>query len=134
MLGLETSVAVTLQSLGAGSDGGTEGNGNGHAPPTTGPDAVAAMSVGDILALLSWRPARIAGLAVEQGGDQGGPVAVGMPGNLCVIDPTERWEVDPDRLASRSRNTPWAGRTLIGRVRHTVYRGEPVVVDTEAQR
>ena len=42
----------------------------------------------DVVALLSWRPARIAGLAVDQGGDQGGPVAVGMPANLCVIDPS----------------------------------------------
>jgi dihydroorotase len=109
MLGLETAVAVTLQAL-------------------------QAMALGDVLALMSWRPARIAGLSVEQGGDQGGPVAVGRAGNLCVIDPAERWEVDPDRLASRSRNTPWAGRTLTGRVRHTVFRGEPVVVDTEAQR
>jgi dihydroorotase len=123
MLGLETAVAVTLGALG-----------NGHAPPTTGTGAAPAMSVGDVLALMSWRPARIAGLSVGQGGDQGGPVAVGLPGNLCVIDPTERWEVDPERLSSRSRNTPWAGRTLTGRVRHTLYRGEPVVVDTEAQR
>jgi dihydroorotase len=115
MLGLETALAVSLEALGS----------NGTSP---------AMSVGDVLALMSWRPARIAGLAVAQGGDQGGPVAVGMPGNLCVIDPGERWEVDPGRLASRSRNTPWAGRTLTGKVRHTVYRGEPVVVDTEAQR
>ncbi|HXQ43650.1 MAG TPA: dihydroorotase [Acidimicrobiales bacterium] len=110
MLGLETAVAVTLEALGAG------------------------MSIRDVVGLMSWRPARIAGLSVDQGGDQGGPVAVGAPGNLCVIDTTERWEVDPDRLSSRSRNTPWGGRTLTGRVRHTVYRGEPVVVDTEAQR
>ena len=109
MLGLETALAVTLESL-------------------------ATMSVADVLALLSWRPARIAGLSVAQGGDQGGPVAVGLPGNLCVIDTAERWEVDPRRLSSLSRNTPWAGRTLTGRVRHTVYRGEPVVVDTEARR
>ena len=47
---------------------------------------------------------------------------------------TASWVVDPARLASRSRNTPYAGRTLTGRVRHTVLRGEPVVVDAEAQR
>jgi dihydroorotase len=115
MLGLETALSVTLTALSR----------NGEAP---------AMSIGDVLGLMSWRPARIAGLSVDQGGDQGGPVAVGMPGNLCVIDPTERWEVDPVKSASRSRNTPWAGRTLTGKVRHTVYRGEPVVVDMDAQR
>jgi dihydroorotase len=53
---------------------------------------------------------------------------------LTVIDPEATWVVDPFRLASRSRNTPYAGRTLNGRVRHTVLWGEPVVVDGEAQR
>ncbi|HEY7948491.1 MAG TPA: dihydroorotase [Acidimicrobiales bacterium] len=128
MLGLETAVAVTLDALSAG---------NGRADT--------AMSFGAVMALMSWGPARIAGLAVDdgrdrggdhgdQGGDQGGPIAVDMPANICVIDPAERWEVDPERLASRSRNTPWAGRMLTGKVRHTIYRGEPVVVDAEAQR
>jgi dihydroorotase len=110
MLGLETAVPVTLMALGD------------------------TMAVVDILGLLSWRPARIAGMDIDHGGDQGGPVAVGMAGNLCVIDANERFEVDPGRLASRSRNTPWAGRTLTGRVRHTVFRGEPVVIDNQAQR
>jgi dihydroorotase-like cyclic amidohydrolase len=37
-------------------------------------------------------------------------------------------------LASRSRNTPYAGRTFAGAVRHTVLRGEAVVIDATAQR
>jgi dihydroorotase len=44
------------------------------------------------------------------------------------------WEVDPTRLASRSRNTPYAGRKLTGKVRHTVLAGDPVVIDSQAQR
>jgi dihydroorotase len=51
-----------------------------------------------------------------------------------VVDPAATWTVEPDRLASRSRNTPYAGMTLTGRVRHTVVGGEAVVVDAEAQR
>ena len=51
-----------------------------------------------------------------------------------MIDPTVTWEVDPARLASKARNTLYAGRKLTGRVRHTVLRGEAVVVDGEAQR
>ena len=43
-------------------------------------------------------------------------------------------DVDPRQLASRSRNTPFAGRTLSGRVRHTFLRGEPIVVGGEARR
>ncbi len=110
MLGLQTALPVVLGALGGGT-------GNGA-----------------VLGLLSWRPARIAGLARDQGGDQGGPIEPGAPANICVIDPTATWEVDPLRLASRSRNTPWAGRTMTGQVRHTLFRGEPVVVDAEAQR
>ena len=83
-----------------------------------------------LLALLSWQPAAIAGLATRHGG----PIVAGAPANLCVIDPDATWVVDPTALASRSRNCPYAGRTLTARVRHTVLRGEPVVVDCEAQR
>jgi dihydroorotase len=106
MLGLETAVGLAFALL----------------PP-------AGLSVHDIVGLFTWRPAAIAGL-----GDHGGPVAPGRPANLCVIDPDARWVVDPARLASRSRNTPYAGRELPARVRHTILRGEAVVVDGEAQR
>ena len=109
-----------------------------HAPPgMLGLETALALALGEldlpierVLALLSWQPARIAGLE----GVHGGPVAEGRPANLCVIDPSVVWVVDPDALASRSRNTPYAGRKLTGRARHTMLRGEPVVVDGEAQR
>jgi dihydroorotase len=108
MLGLETALALTLTEL---------------VEP-------GVLGLVDALALLSWRPAAIAGI----GDRHGGPVEPGRPANLCVIAPAATWEVDPARLASRARNTPYAGRKLTGRIRHTVLRGEPVVVDTEAQR
>jgi dihydroorotase len=104
MLGLETALALALTEL--------------------------DLPVAAVLALLSWRPSRIAGLEWAHGG----PVAEGRPANLCVIDPAATWVVDPDALASRARNTPYAGRKLTGRVRHTVLRGEPVVVDGVATR
>lgn len=107
MLGLETALALTLTEL---------------VEPGT-------VTLADALALLSWRPAAIAGLA-----EHGGPVAPGAAANLCVVDPAARWEVDARRLASRSRNTPYSGRKVTGRVRHTVVRGEAVVVDGDAQR
>jgi dihydroorotase len=106
MIGLETALAVALTELGG------------------------VLPIAAILALLCWRPAQIAGLSA----DHGGPVAPGASANLCVIDPTATWVVDPGRMASQSRNTPFGGRRLNGRVRHTVYRGEPVVIDGEAQR
>lgn len=104
MLGLETALALALTEL--------------------------DLDIATVLALLSWQPAAIAGLSDQHGG----PVVAGRPANLCVIDPTATWTVDPSRSASRSRNNPYAGRSLTGRVRHTFLYGEPVVLDGEAQR
>ena len=87
------------------------------------------LPIAEVLALLSWRPAAIIGAD-----DAHGAIAVGRPANLCVIDPAATWTVEADKLASRSRNTPYAGMELTGRVRHTVLAGEPVVIDAEAQR
>ena len=58
----------------------------------------------------------------------------GSPANLTVFDPQHSWRVTPSALASKSRNTPYAGRTLRGKVCHTVLRGAAVVVDGEARR
>jgi dihydroorotase len=87
------------------------------------------LPIAEVLALLSWRPAAVIGAA-----DAHGAIAEGRPAHLCIVDPAATWTVEPERLASRSRNTPYAGMTLTGRVRHTVYAGEAVVVDAEAQR
>ncbi len=81
------------------------------------------------IAALSWQPARIAGLS-----EHGRPIAPGEPANICVIDPNRRWEVIADRLASKSHNTPFAHWTVTGKVRHTVLRGTPTVIDEVAQR
>jgi dihydroorotase len=124
MLGLETALAVALGALTAGRPAVET---NGHGP-------VRAMELKEVLALMSWKPARIAAIAAGQGGDQGGPIAPGMPANLCVIDPSHAWTVDARRLASKSRNTPFDGVEMVGKVRHTIYGGEPVVVDFEATR
>jgi len=92
-----------------------------------------------IFALVSSQPAAIAKLTASDPrlaghSAHGGPLEVGAAANVCVFDPAATTEVDPARLASRSRNTPYAGRVLRGAVRHTVLRGEAVVVDGEAQR
>jgi dihydroorotase len=60
------------------------------------------------------------------------PLEIGSAANLTLVDPAGTWTVDPDRLASRSRNTPFAGRTLPARVVATFLRGEPTVLDGEA--
>jgi dihydroorotase len=64
----------------------------------------------------------------------GRPIAVGEPANLVLVDPAYRGTVDPAALASRSRNSPYAGRELPGRVVATFLRGVPTVLDGKAQK
>jgi len=92
-------------------------------------DGEAAMAESDVIGAMSWRPARIAGLE-----HHGGPLVAGAAANLCVIDPGARWTIDDSGGASRSRNVPYVGREVRGRVRHTFLFGEQVVSDGEAQR
>ncbi len=74
-------------------------------------------------------PARIAGLD-----GHGKDPAPGVPANLTLVDPAAAWQVDPGALASRSRNTPYAGMTLPVRVVATFLRGEPTVLDGKGVR
>jgi dihydroorotase len=73
---------------------------------------------------MSVRPARIGRVA-----GHGRPIAVGEPANLTLVDPAGSLLVEPDRLASLSRNTPFAGRTLPATVVATMLRGRPTVLD-----
>ena len=73
---------------------------------------------------MSVNPARIGRVH-----DQGQQIAVGVPANLTVVDPNATWIVDPLRLASKSRNTPYAARTMRGKVRATFFRGKPTVLE-----
>ena len=104
MLGLETSLALSISELGLGLQ--------------------------QVVALLSWRPAAIAGVGDRHGRD----IQVGAPANITVFDPDLTWTVSSAGLASRSRNTPYAGRSVRGKVRHTMLDGVPTVIDGEAQR
>ena len=104
MLGLETALGVAL--------------------------GVLKVDLAHLVRVMSINPARIAGIADRHGRD----VQPGAPANLVVFDPATTWSVEPDKLASKSRNTPYAGMTLRGKVRHTMLDGVFTVRDGEAQR
>ncbi|MGI8695456.1 MAG: dihydroorotase [Mycobacteriales bacterium] len=78
---------------------------------------------------MSARPARI-------GGDpgHGRPIEAGAPANLVLLDADTEQVIDPGMLASRARNTPYAGMTLPGAVVSTFLRGEPTVLHGKALR
>lgn len=101
LLGLETAVGLVWTRL-------------VHTGRLTAMDAVRKLTV---------EPAKIMGLP-------GGRVAVGEAADLTVIDPEEEWVVDPEQFVSKSRNTPFAGMTLKGRVKMTLVAGKTVYQDT----
>ncbi len=80
-------------------------------------------------ALESWTdgPRRVFGLprvAVE----------VGSPADLVLFDPDAEWTVEPGRFHSKGRNTPFAGRTVTGRVLATWRAGDLTHIDPERER
>ena len=68
---------------------------------------------------MSTEPARLFGLP-------GGTLSAGASGDVCVLDVDGAWTVDPMRFHSKSRNTPFAGRSVTGRAVLTVVAGKIV--------
>ena len=90
--------------------------------------ATGRMTWADIARVMSAAPARIG--RIDSGPRaQGRPLAVGEPANVTLVDPAARWTVEPAEQASRSRNTPYGGLDLTGRVVATFLRGRPTVLD-----
>ena len=59
----------------------------------------------------------------------GGHLGPGAPADLTLVDPGAGWTVESARFQSKSRNTPYEGRELPGRVTHTWLRGKATLVD-----
>jgi len=112
--GLETAVALCLtltEDVGA----------HGHAPPHPGH---ASLQLPVLIERLTAGPVRALGLARFVPGL--GSLAEGAPGDVVVFDPGAEWVVEPERFASKGKNTPLAGQTLKGKVVATVYGGKVV--------
>lgn len=96
VVGLETALPLTLQLVEAG-----------------------VLSLSEAIRKLTWNPARIFGLPY-------GTLSIGAPADVVVFDPQQRWTVNPSRLHSKSKNTPFAGKELKGRVVVTLVAGRIV--------
>lgn len=73
----------------------------------------------DLMRRMSTAPARIFDLP-------GGSLAVGSPADIVILDPDEQWTYDATDGFSKSRNSPWDGQTLTGRVVATIVAGRLV--------
>lgn len=100
MVGLETSLAVTLTAL-----------------YHTG-----IMDLSSILRKMTVAPAQILGLDM-------GRIAVGCDADIVIFDPDEEWIVNPERFASKGRNTPFGGHKLKGKVKYTIVGGNVIFED-----
>ena len=81
--------------------------------------APAAATLPVLVRRLSTDPAKIFGLP-------GGSLARGTLGDVVVFDPDARWTVTADAFVSRSQNSPFIGRDLVGRVERTLVGGRTV--------
>ena len=100
MIGLETSLALTLTQL----------------------YHTKKMDIPAIFRHMPTNPAEILHLAR-------GRMSLGAVADLVIFDPDEAWTIDPEQFASKARNTPFAGRTVKGRVKYTVVKGEVIYRD-----
>jgi dihydroorotase len=73
----------------------------------------------ELVRRLSTNPARILNRP-------GGDLAVGSPADLVIVDPERSWLYDPAKGYSKSRNSPWAGQMMQGRVVATIVDGQLV--------
>jgi dihydroorotase len=101
IVGLETALPLTLRLV---QDG--------------------ALSLVEAIRKLTVNPARILGLPY-------GALSVGAPADLVIFDPARSWRIAPERLYSKSKNTPFGGWEVMGKVMVTMVAGR-VVYDTRS--
>ena len=77
------------------------------------------LGLSQIIEKMSWTPARILGIPA-------GTLQVGQNADVVLFDPERKWVVDPEKLHGKSKNTPFKGMTLKGKVLVTIFRGRKV--------
>lgn len=78
----------------------------------------------DIISLMSTNPAKILGI-------NAGGLSKGAAADIVIFDPDEEWTVDVNHLHGKSKNCPFKGKTLKGKVKYTILGGKIVYCDKE---
>ena len=77
-------------------------------------------------ALMSSNPARILGF------DNLGDLSVGKTADITIFDPSIEYEIHAADFAGKSKNMPYEGRKVTGKVVKTIFGGRVVYNDSEA--
>jgi len=85
-----------------------------------------ALPLSRLIDALTRAPSRIAGLEAPR-------IRDGARADLVLVDPLARWTIDPARMRTKSRNTPFAGHTVQGRVEMTLCEGRIVHQEPDAK-
>ena len=100
MIGLETSLAITLTAL----------------------YHTKKMDLPSIIRRMTTNPSDILHLPK-------GRMSLGVDADLTIFAPDEEWVIDPEQFASKARNTPFAGQKVKGRVKYTIVGGRIIYKD-----
>ena len=79
------------------------------------------LTLSELVKKMSVNPAKILGI-------NAGTLAAGAPADIALVDLNEQWTVDPEGLHGKSKNTPFKGLTLTGRVKMTLLDGKIVYI------
>ena len=74
------------------------------------------VSLNQAIALVSWQPAQILGIAQ-------GHLSIGADADVCIFDAQHEWPVSRHSLKSQGKNSPFIGQPMFGQVRYTVIDG-----------
>lgn len=83
-----------------------------------------ALTLSGLIERMSTRPARLLGVA-------GGALSVGDAADIVILDPDRAVTVDASHFASKGKNTPFDGRTYMGKVTHTLVGGRVIYSEEE---
>ena len=80
----------------------------------------------ELIAKMTWNPAKMLGID-----DYAGKLSIGKSADITIINPNETYKVNPNTFASKSKNTPFGGFDVKGKVLYTIVDGNIVVANGE---
>lgn len=82
----------------------------------------AGISLPETLGLMTYKPAELLGLPA-------GTLSEGLQADVIILNPRAKWTVEEETLLGKSKNSPWLGEELTGKIEETIVAGKTVYQD-----